>query len=172
MLTAERLRELLHYDPETGIFTRLMTTSANAQRDTRAGSVREGGYRYIRIDGPLYYEHRLVFLYLTGSFPEKHVDHINHNPSDNRLCNLRNVDRPQNMWNKKVREDSATGIKGVYFDRRRNKYCADHISNKVRVRLGRFSTAKEARDAYLAAVESIRGEFEFRASEERRDGTP
>ena len=69
LVTAKRLKELLHYDPETGLFTRLITTSSRARAGMVAGSLHGEGYLSIRIDGRLYLVHRLAVFYMTGRWP-------------------------------------------------------------------------------------------------------
>ena len=90
MLTYERLRELLHYDPETGAFTWIKSTYRKGQPGTPAGCLSKRlGYILIGIDKRLYYAHRLAFLWMTKQWPEKEVDHINLDKADNRWANLR-----------------------------------------------------------------------------------
>jgi len=84
-LTTERLRELLHYDPETGEFHKI-----SGGRPGPIGSLDPAGYRQIAVDGVLYKAHRLAVLYMTGEMPISAlpVDHINRKRDDNRWCNL------------------------------------------------------------------------------------
>lgn len=91
MLTAERLRELLSYDPETGWFTWRVTRSSNGRADagSRAGALRSDGYRHVTVDQHKYKEHRLAWLYMTGKWPEADLDHKNNTRDDNRFSNLR-----------------------------------------------------------------------------------
>lgn len=88
-LTAGRLKELLTYDPETGVFIWRGWRSGSAVAGSVAGSLHSDGYVCIKIGRCLYRAHRLAFLYMTGSRPIGQVDHINMNRADNRWCNLR-----------------------------------------------------------------------------------
>jgi hypothetical protein len=163
-LTAERLREVFDYDPLTGVFTRKQqrtkygTKVAVAQwkTDRNAGCVGSGGYRLVAVDGKAYRGHRLAWLYVHGNWPEKFIDHINGDRVDNRIANLREVDNAVNMQNvKRARIDSGTGILGVRWEAERGKYSADIRAHGKRYRLGRFDTAEEAQDAYLAAKRKL-----------------
>jgi len=88
MLTQERLKELLSYDPETGAFTWLLSPGPK-RKGEQAGSQHHSGYRFVKLDGKMYAEHRIAFLYVHGYFPEGDVDHINRIRNDNRPDNLR-----------------------------------------------------------------------------------
>ena len=91
MLTQQSLKEILHYDEDTGWFTWLTDRGGTAKAGTRAGSLKPDGYRVIRIGEKKHLEHRLAFLYKTGSWPKKLVDHKNRIRDDNRWLNLRDI---------------------------------------------------------------------------------
>ena len=115
MITQDRLKEVLHYSPETGLFTweeRLNSFSFNGKHAGKsAGSYDEYGYQVIKIDSKSYKAHRLAFLYMEGTFPPKHVDHINRIEDDNRWENLRPATQSENMSNRK----DNNRVIGVYF---------------------------------------------------------
>lgn len=98
-LTQERLKELLHYDPLTGIFTRRIDKYHPSLVGRKSGTVKASGYRIIKIDSKLYSAHRLSFLWMEGSFPDYEVDHINRRRDDNRWGNLRPCTRTENNNN-------------------------------------------------------------------------
>src|ERR1019366_3461065 len=98
-LTVQRLKELLSYDRNTGKFIRLKTRGPYVAGSV-AGTVSDLGYRSIFIDGRIYKEHRLVWLYITDKWPAWEIDHINRDPSDNRIENLREATPSQNMPNR------------------------------------------------------------------------
>lgn len=153
-LTAQRLRELLHYDPQTGVFTRLETTSFQRKRliGKPCGCISKGnGYIAISVDGRSYRGHRLAWLYVHGEWPAV-VDHINRNRSDNRIDNLRNVTQAINVQNSETpMPSSKSGIRGVSWSVERKRWVAAiSVNNKVRP-LGRFMTQAEAHAAYLKA---------------------
>jgi hypothetical protein len=144
-LTQKRLKELLYYDPETGIFTRRVS-----RRGVKVGSV-AGAYSYgyirITVDYVPYQAHRLAFLYMKGYFPEYEVDHINRIKDDNRWCNLRHVSRLCNSRNCKVAKNSKSGITGVYWYKLRQKW-GSYITIKGKSKhLGFFKNKKEAAQA-------------------------
>jgi len=152
-LTQDRLRSLLDYDPQTGRFT-WRATKANAVGGTRAGCDMGGGRRSIRIDGRLYREHRLVWLYLFGRWPEAQIDHINCEPSDNSLENLREATQSENNRNRRVQRD---GLKGVVKIGRR--FYARIRADGATRHLGGFATEEAAHAAYMDAARQIAGEF-------------
>src|SRR5712671_2076486 len=120
-LRAERLRALLDYAPETGLFYwRVRRGSAAAGRE--AGTLAPGGYPVIAIDRALHYAHRLAWLYVHGEHATGEVDHVNGDPADNRIANLRQCSRRENARNMRVR--NATGFKGVCRSVTRNpRWC-------------------------------------------------
>lgn len=94
MLTAERLRELVHYDPETGVMTRRVALSNRNKVGQVVGYLNRGdGYLYATVDAKSHAVHRLAWLYVTGAWPEHQVNHKNDKRTDNRFANL--LDRPK-----------------------------------------------------------------------------
>jgi hypothetical protein len=113
LITAARLRELLHYDPETGIFMRRVTTGRHGRYC--AGEVagrNHNDYSSIGVDDCEYKAHRLAWLYMTGRWPEGPLDHINMVKADNRFCNLRLATKTHNTANIPAR--GRSGLKGTY----------------------------------------------------------
>ena len=151
MLTTERLKQLLSYDPETGVFT--WASNRLPQRiGQRAGSEHNDGYRKIRLDGRDYLEHRLAWLYVHGAFPKFDTDHINGNRCDNRICNLRDVPRATNMHNeRKARANGSSGFLGVSWVESRKKWRAKITANGKKKTIGEFNTPEAAHHAYLEA---------------------
>ena len=150
-----RLRALLDYDDTTGIFSWRKPTSNRVKSGDVANCQDKAGYVVIRIDGALHKAHRLAWLYYYGSAPCAYIDHIDMDKSNNRISNLRLATKAQNQANVIVRNDSRLGVKGVYFDAKRNKY-------QVKIRrqhIGRFNTLPEAIDAYKTAACIEFGEF-------------
>lgn len=148
--------EILDYDPETGIFTNLVSRGA-AKAGERAGSPTGHGYRRIIIAGYKYYEHHLAWYFVYDEWPDE-LDHVNGDRSDNRIANLRPCTRTQNCFNSQ-RPPGESGLKGAYLDHRNLQwYSKIQLGRKV-VYLGSFNTPEEAHEAFMAAVEQCHGEF-------------
>lgn len=153
-LTAERLRELLSYDPETGIFTWRIRTSNNIKVGQRAGSDMSG-YLSIRLLGGRHKAHRLALLYMYDVSPEGIVDHINGITHDNRIENLRVVTRSGNAANqRRARADNACGYLGVHKAKGVG-WKSQIMLSGVTKHLGTFDTPAAAHGAYLAAKREL-----------------
>ena len=98
-LTQERLKEVLRYNEDTGVFTWLSTTSTKISIGDEAGHLNANGYISIRVDGTLYQAHRLAILYYTGGWPPEMVDHEDGDKANNSLLNLRLASRSENHRN-------------------------------------------------------------------------
>jgi hypothetical protein len=118
MLTVERLKELLHYEPETGVFTWLVNKGPFLAGDIAGRSVGCKKYPRVGIDGDRYIAARLAWLYMTGEWPKHVIDHIDRNPLNTRFCNLRDVTQSKNCFNAGKRSHNTTGYQGVYRDTR------------------------------------------------------
>ena len=140
------LKQILHYDPITGIFTWVKKISARVVIGKRAGSKRPNGYRFIRINKIPYREHHLAFLYMLGYLPTLQIDHINHNPSDNSWDNLREATAKENGKNHPKTVRNKTGFVGV-SQRPNGKYVARIYVNNKHIFLGAFKTFDEAKVA-------------------------
>src|SRR6476646_2701107 len=134
----ERLRELFSYDPRTGILTRRIAMG-KASVGTPVGTKKDYGRLVVSADGKILKVHRIVWAMVYGSWPNE-IDHINGDPSDNRICNLREASRSQQMHNTKRPATNKSGYKGVSFCRETQRWQA-HIRAKGRsIRLGRFDS--------------------------------
>lgn len=159
MLTQEYLRAHLHYNPETGIFTRIKE-NGTAHIGDIAGTLSQTGYIYISVKGKGHRAHRLVWLYLYGKFPDRLIDHINGIRHDNRLCNLRECSKAENTVNSKIDKRNKLGFKGVR--KSGNNFSARATIDYKEYHLGNFKTKEEASDAYINFVKSFRSGFERR----------
>ena len=112
ILTQSRLKQILSYDANTGIFTWHMKRKGGAA-DLIAGSLTQKKYVVIGIEGTYYRAHRLAFLYMEGSLPADQVDHVNRVRDDNRWANLRHSTNQMNSKNTNLRKNNKTGILGV-----------------------------------------------------------
>ena len=158
MLTAETVRKLLDYDPETGVFRWRVDASSRARKGMVAGWVK-GGYVMIKISGETYRAHRLAWLHVHSCWPPEHIDHANGNRADNRLANIRAATNSQNSANKSVQRNNDLGLKGVSFCKRSNRYRATISVKGRKSHLGYFKTPDEAHSSYCVAASRYFGEF-------------
>jgi len=164
MLTQEHLKELLHYNPETGVFTWLIPLNNKRRVGEAAGSLTTDGYTEIGIKRVRYLAHRLAFLYMLGSFPNHEIDHINRVRNDNRWVNLRAATRQQNAHNVPVRKDNTSRYKGVHKVKNCHGWTAKcGIGGKVRY-LGFFNTEEDAAKAYQDFAEQLQKHFAYHHS--------
>ncbi len=133
-VSSERLKSLLHYSPESGLFTWKEGTKLSGRT---AGCIVSGEYWAIKIDKVRYRAHRLAFLYMTGDWPADQVDHINHIRSDNRWCNLRSADGFINQKNRLMNKNNSSSVTGVAWDKRNKKWQVYIMVNRVQTSLGR-----------------------------------
>lgn len=159
MLTAETLRDILDYDPHTGVFTWLVKVGKKTRVGAAAGTVRPNGYCQICISYRLYLAHRLAWLWMTGEWPQNVIDHINLNGCDNRWNNLRLATISQNGANIRAPSHNTSGTKGVHWDNKRRKWIAQIKVNRKLIFLGRFDTIESARKSYSIAAHEYFGEF-------------
>lgn len=113
LITADELRKLISYDPETGKMTWLVKVNSRVQVGGKVGSVDGKGYMRTKIRRIDYRLHRLAWLYVTGSFPCGEIDHINGNKTDNRIANLRVCNRSENTTNNPRQSHNSLGVKNV-----------------------------------------------------------
>lgn len=166
-LTAERLREVLYYDPDTGVFTwrrrsehnRFDSSWNTRYAGTQAGCSNEEGYLKIKVDAQRYLGHRLAWLYVTGEWPAGLLDHRNGNTGDNRWCNIRAASASENCCNIRMRKNNRSGFKGVHYWPPGDCWRAEIWFARKRHYLGYFPSAEEAAAAYTAAARRLHGEF-------------
>jgi len=150
-ITQDYLKQLLAYDPGTGVFVRKTTRASNAQLGDVAGWVNERRYRLIKIDNITHRVHRLAWLYVYGKFPTNEIDHINHDRSDNRIANLREATSHENSLNKELQARNTSGVNGVTWRKMEKKWCAQIGVNGETLHLGRFINFDDAVVARKAA---------------------
>ncbi|WIL02001.1 putative class I holin [Salmonella phage S4lw] len=166
-LTADKLREVLHYDPDTGVFTWKATRVHNAGAGSEAGANHCAGYRSIAFGGKRYLAHRLAWLYMTGEWPNSLIDHINGDGRDNRFCNLREADKSENGCNKGPRKDSKSGIKNVMWQKQQGGWYVQLKIHKIKYFYGYFADLELAALVAEEAREKIHGVF---ANHKLREG--
>lgn len=158
-LSASRLRQLLTYDPVTGVFTWRVRAGSRRAAGDRAGFSRDDGYRLIGIDGSIYLEHRLAWLHETGEWPENDVDHRDRDPSNNRWRNLRAATHSQNHFNRAKPVNNTSGFKGVVWHKKDRVWQAQIKREGRNHYLGRFASPEAAHQAYVAASKRLHGEY-------------
>lgn len=158
-LTAKTLRKNLDYYPEAGVFV-WRISSGNARKGTLAGHTHhKTGYHFIMVEQRLYRAARLAWLWVTGKWPDREVDHINRVRGDNRWTNLRLAYHGENTANTPVRADNKSGFKGVSFCTYTKRWRAVVQWKEKVYFLGRFDTPELASVARQKAALELHGEF-------------
>jgi hypothetical protein len=162
-ISRDDLIELLLYDPITGLFVWRYSRSGRVKQYEPAGIIDARGYRAIGFKGRLYAAHRLAWLYMYGRWPKEEIDHINMDRADNRINNLREATRSQNLHNGRARKQNTHGTKGItkhkYKGKFTGKWTAQISRNKIHHYLGIFNSAADAHKAYCEAAEEFYGQF-------------
>lgn len=148
MLTQENLKKVLNYDKETGIFTRIKTGEI-------AGCLTPKGYLFISVENKRYQAHRLAWLYVYGYMPENGIDHINRIKNDNKIINLRECKQQCNIVNSDNRRDNTSGVKGICFDKQKNKWRSAIMVDGKQIHLGYFM------DKLIAAKARLEAEIKY-----------
>lgn len=175
-LSPESVRELFDYDPETGILTHrprpLRDWCAHTDKgwNTRcagkkAGRLGKNGHWYIGVAYDVLYKtknfmaHRVIWAHYHGQWPDRDIDHINGDPADNRIVNLRLCTETQNLANAKLRKDNTSGVKGVYWHKQSRKWYAFITIDKKVTYLGGFHNIEDAIAARQGMAAHVFGEF-------------
>lgn len=146
----ERLRELLHYDPFTGVMTWINHPNRTDLNGKVCGAPRKGGYLCCSVDGHKYTIHRLAYKWMTGEEPDI-IDHINGVPGDNRWRNLKSVSAQGNCQNAGLMRNNKSGEAGVFYHEKQDRYHANVRIGGKSHHLGSFKTIDEAIAARKAA---------------------
>lgn len=157
--TFEEISKEIEYHPGFGLFQWKIKGRKRKFNILFAGSLHLNGYRIIGIYGKKHRAHRLAWLLSTGVWPINDIDHIDGDPSNNRIRNLRQAAKSENLWNCKIQSNNTSGVKGVHWDSRRGKWVAQiKINGKIK-HLGRFTDIKDADACIINARELNHGAF-------------
>ena len=150
-LTAQEVRKLLDYNPETGIFTWKSGVKSHLLNKQAGCRRKKDGCVVIGLKGKCYLAHHLAWLFVYDFWPKNEIDHINQNRSDNKIANLRDVDHRTNCQNYRIatKNNKVSGLLGAAY-RDGRYYSRIRVGNK-RITIGSFATAEEAHQAYIVA---------------------
>lgn len=143
-LSREKLEEVLRYNEETGQFIWRKRLSTRCDTGKIAGAIHPEGYIIIGLNGFSYLAHRLAWLYMTGAWPEEQIDHINQDRTDNRWENLRGVTGYENHKNCKLFSNNTSGVTGVYYSNKTNKWISQIKANNKACYIGSYEDFFEA----------------------------
>lgn len=158
--TKEYFEEYLWLDPIENRFYWAKQPNSQASVGDRAGSTfpDKDGYFLLTFNNKNYYEHRLIWFWHYGYFPEL-IDHIDGNRTNNHILNLREATKSQNAANSKIRKDNKSGVKGVFYLEKFGTWKASIRVNSKSIHLGNFKSLEEAKRVRLAASMKYFGEF-------------
>ena len=160
ILTQARLKELFDYDGENLIWRNPLKHSPVRVGDV-AGWVDPRGYRTIIIKRKPYYSHRLIWFLVYGDWPKNEIDHIDQNPLNNKIENLRDVSKSINQRNAKKRINNTSGITGVSWDKVSGKWMVRICFDKKQRNLGLYTDKYRAASIRHFAME-IEGNYTAR----------
>jgi hypothetical protein len=168
-LNPNYLRSVLSYDSLNGEFIWKHREDRSAGWNSRwagkvAGTVRTDGYVAIQINKRLYQAHRLAWLFVYKKWPVDQVDHIDGDPGNNRIANLRQATNQENCCNGKLRANNSTGVTGVSWHKGAGKFVASISNDGNLLNLGLFDTLEEATAARHTAEIKYYGNFRRVAS--------
>lgn len=156
MINQVLLKELFTYNPDTGILSWKVRPCRNINVGSEAGGISLGGYRTVSVNKSRQYVHRVIWCLVYGELPKYGIDHINGVRDDNRLINLRAANQSENMQNIRAPlKNNSTGYLGVTFYKPDGTYQAQITINNKYHYLGRYPTAIEAHEVYLAAKKEL-----------------
>ena len=157
-LSFEKAKEMFDYNPDTGLLFRKTGSKYinHIHINSFVGWKTPNGYMRVSVNNFNYNVHRLIWLLMTGKWPEHQIDHINGIRNDNRFCNLREATNSQNSANSSRRLNFA-GYRGVYKDHK--KWRAQIRFNNKTISLGTYETPEEAHAAYVAKAKELFGDY-------------
>lgn len=168
-VTQQRVKELFDYQPDTGLLVRKSNFKGIRKPGNVVGSTNGRGYLRVNVDGQSMYIHRVIWLWAHGELPKGEMDHINHNPSDNRIKNLRVCETNHiNKRNRPLLKSNTSGVNGVNWHKTFNKWMAKIKVDGKAIFLGYF---KDLDDAAFARAEADR-RYGFHENHGDKNKTP
>lgn len=158
-MTLDEIKEILSYDPNTGIFTLLNASSNPRKNKAGVNKPNSGGYVMVRYGQKRTYAHRLAFLFMTGEIPNAFIDHIDGNPSNNAWSNLRVATKAQNTYNRKTYSTNKSGVKGVCWNGSLRKWQAAIKYQYKNIYLGLYEKIEDAAEVVRLKRIELHGEF-------------
>lgn len=158
-LTVKRLKEILLYNPNSGVFVWRVAPCRSVQAGQVAGRLSNRGYIQIGISCRVYSAHRLAWFYTYGVWPAKDLDHKDRNKQNNAICNIREASQSENKANVEMHRDNTSGVKGVSWDSQRQKWRAQIGFRGKYMYLGLFNSKDNAAAAYRAKAIKLFGKF-------------
>ena len=149
---------ILEYNQEDGRLIWKVAANSRAAKGSMAGHKRKDGYMMVSFGGKKYLAHRVIWLLVHGYWP-KYIDHMDGDPGNNRMQNLRECSHSENMRNRKLPKNNTSGVKGVTWHKVYQKWQAQVGVDGDNVAVGRYDTVDEAAAAVKAAREKFHGMF-------------
>lgn len=143
MITQKRVKELLNYNPENGNLI-WRVNKGRAKQGEVAGTLHKDGHILVGVDGERYQAHRLIWLWMEGYFPENDIDHKDRLPSNNKWCNLRHTSHKCNMRNCSISKNNKSGVTGVSWNDKNNKWFASITVDYKSIGCGIYSNFIDA----------------------------
>lgn len=160
-ISLNELKEVLHYEPKTGIWTWLKRISIRITVGKSAGSGKKDDYVRIRIYNQNYQAHVLAWFYMTGEWPKKLIDHKDKKKDNNIWDNLRAASKKENAGNTKMFKTNTSGYRGVYFNKINKNWNVSITIARIKVNQGTYDCKHKAAHAYNVAALNHFGEFAF-----------
>lgn len=158
------LNKIFRHNSETGKLYRIVSKGSRAHAGNEVGCINNKGYLIVSIDGTRYKVHRIIYKMYYGVDPNQ-IDHINGVRTDNRIINLRSVDSQGNNRNKKIHSNNTSGVTGVSWHIRYEKWMAKIVVNGKAIHLGSFTEKSEA----ISARQDAEMKLKFHKNHGRRD---
>jgi len=140
LISQDELRQKVSYDLATGIFT-------NKKTNKKLGTIDEYGYVRVCVDYVVYKSHRLAWLYMHGNFPNHQIDHIDHDRTNNKINNLRDVTHNENSKNLSISPLNKSGFTGICWCNTYMRWHARIYVNGKSIHIGYFLNKEEAINA-------------------------